>query len=179
MRSRPLTKLAGFIAALSLAAAAFAAPPLVCKNAPEMLSQLHQDAQQVRDTADQLEAYNREPFLVGWQVNADMLQSMQGQINQMDRTLYRLHTIEATLPQNERTEINEVTPAMVELTDTAQLAINFVKNHEDDVWMSKYTAYADEMYNQANRIAGHTATTGAQAVTGNPSTATPNSSNGA
>jgi methyl-accepting chemotaxis protein len=181
MKSSPITKLAGFIAALALASAGFAAPSLASKDAPDMLSQLHQDAQQVRDAADQLETYNREPFLAGWQANAEMLQSMRRQINQMDRTLYRLHTIEGTLPRNEQAEINEVTPAMVELTDTAQLAINFVRNHEDRVWMPKYTAYADEMYNEANRIEGQTATTGVQALNSGKvtsSTQAPNSSNG-
>jgi hypothetical protein len=181
MKSSPMTKLTGFVATLALASAAFATPPLASKDAPEMLSQLHEDAQQVRDVADQLEAYNREPLLVDWQMNADTLQNMRDEINQMDQTLYRLQSIESTLPQNEQAEIDQITPAMVELTDTAQLAINFVRNNEGRVWMPEYTAYADEMYNEANRIAGQTATTGVQSITGakvNPSSETPNSSNG-
>jgi len=182
MRLSPVTKLAGFIATLALASAAFAAPPLAPKDAPEMLSQLHEDAQQVRDSADQLEVYNREGLLIGWRADASVLEDMRYEINQMDQTLYRLQSIESALPRNEQAEISQITPAMVELTNTAQLAINFLRNNEDRTWVPAYTAYADEMYNEASRIAAQTATGGAQTVTGakvNPAAETPKSSNGA
>jgi len=181
MRASLVTKLGGLFAALLLASAAFSAPPSRDRDASELLSQLHQDALQVRDSAAEMEANNRQPFLVDWRMNADTLEGMRAEINQMDQLVYRLHAVEETLPRNEQAEINEITPAMVELTDTAQLAINFVRNHEDRVWTPKYTAYADEMYSEANRIDQQTAGHSMKPLAGakaNPSSATSSSSNG-
>lgn len=154
MKSSSLTKVAGLFAALSLASAAFATMPPSAVNsmqASDLLATLHQDAFAVKDSASLLDAYNREPE-IGWEAEGATLESMRNRIDKMDQILYRLRTLKGTLPQDQRAEINEITPAMMELTNTAQTAIDFLNNNEHLLWMPKYTAYADEMYSEANRI---------------------------
>ena len=163
MNGTVMTKLGGLLAAFSLAPLAFAGAPPMCsasrsETASQMLSEIHQDAYQVRDYADRLEMYNREPFLISWQADARTLENMRDQINQMDQTLQRLRTMKAVLPQNEDAEINQITPAMVELSDTTQTAITYLRHNELLTWVPKYTAYAGEMYTEAGRIERATAT---------------------
>lgn len=158
MNSSLMAKVVGFLAVLSLASSAFAAPPLTSTDARDMLRQLHDDAFQVRDAADQLEAYNREPFLIDWRMQAETLENMKYHINHMDRELARLRAVQGKVPQDERAQINEIAPAMMELTDSAQAAIDFLNNNEHLLWMPKYTDYADEMYSEACRVERYSVT---------------------
>jgi len=181
MNSSLMAKTVGFVAALLLACSAFAAPPITTADAHDLLLQLHDDAYQVRDEADQLETYSREPFLIDWRMDADTLENAKYQINHMDRTLDRLRAMQKALPQDERAEINEVTPAMVELTDTAQSAVDFLNHNQNLLWMPKYTAYADEMYSEACRVEKYSLTPGSNPIVGakvNQCAGTPNCGNG-
>jgi len=181
MNSSLMAKVIGFLAVLSLASSAFAAPMLRTTDAHDLLRQIHDDAYQVRDAADQLEAYNREPFLIDWRIEADTLQNMKYQINHMDRALYRLRAVEGGVPQDERAQINEIAPAMVELTDSAQAAIVFLNNNENLLWVPKYTAYADEMYSEACRVEQYSLAPVSNPMVGakvNQSARIPNSSTG-
>jgi hypothetical protein len=152
MNSPFVGKLVGFLAALSLTSFAFPAPPKITTQATDMLQQIHDDAHQVRVEADQLAEFNREPFLIDWRMQADTLETLKYQINHMDQAFSRLRADEASLPQHERTEVNEIAPALVELTDTAQAAMDFLSSSQDLTWLPQYQAYADEMYTQARRV---------------------------
>ena len=173
MKSSLRAKVAGLFAALALASAAFAASPPRSKDvlptpdsstrnlsqeASGLLAQLHQRAYSVRDSADLLEGYNREPLLIDWRIEAETLSGMQDQINKMDRILYRLQNMEKALPPEQRAEINEATPAAIELTDTAQAAIDFLNHNQQRIFVPSYTAYAGEMSSEAGRIERSTIT---------------------
>jgi hypothetical protein len=168
-----MARLVGSLAALSLASAAFAATPPVCKCGPptpesykwnfskeasSLLAQLHQYAYSVRNSADILGEYDREPSLSDWRIDAVTLDSMRDQINKMDQILCRLRIIERVLPPEQQAEINKITPATLELTDTAQTAITFLHDNEELTWLPKYTAYAGKMYSEAGRIERGTVT---------------------
>jgi hypothetical protein len=191
-----MPKVVGFLAAFSLASAAFAATPPVCKCGPPtpesykwnfsqeasgLLAKLHQDAYRVRDSADYLEKYNREPFLIDWRTDAVTLDSIQDQIDKMDQILCRLRIIERVLPPEQQAEINEITAATVELTDTAQAAIHYLNNNQDRLFLPQYTAYAHEMYSEAGRIERSSIPPGEKALAGaklNQSTETGNLNSG-
>jgi hypothetical protein len=127
------------------------------------LVQLHQDAAGVRDSVDTLEEYNQDPLVIDWRADADTLDILRDQINQMDQILYRLQDIEKALPPEQQAEINAITPPMLELTDSTQAAIKFVNKYENRLWLPRYTAYADEMYSEVGRIERSTVTAGAKA----------------
>jgi len=174
-------KVVGLLAALVLASSAFAAPPLTTAQAPDMLQQIHDDAYQVRDEADQLTGYDQEPNLIDWRMHADILQNMKYQINDMDQALHRLRDDEAALPKHDRAEVNRIAPALVELTDTAQDAIDFLSNNKNLLWEPRYTAYVDEMYSEAGRVEHYSLSPAPSRIEGakvNHSTGTLNPSNG-
>ena len=176
MQSSLMPKVVGFLAALSLASAAFAATSPVCqcgpptpksykwnfsKEASGLLAQLHQDADGVVESADTLEEFNREAFLIDWQADGVTLDSIRDEVNKMDQILCRLRIIERVLPAEQQADINKITPATLELTDTAQAAITFLNKNEQRTWLPRYTAYAGEMYSEAGRIERYTANPGA------------------
>lgn len=179
MRSSLIPKVVGYLAAFSLASAAFAATQPVCqcgpptpesykwnfsKEASGLLAQFHQDAYGVRDSADTLEEYNREPFLIDWQADGVTLDSIRDQVNRMDQILCRLRTIERVLPPEQQAEINKITPATLELTDTAQAAIHYLDRNEDRLFLPSYAAYAREMYSEAGRIERATTASAEKAI---------------
>ena len=155
MHSNLMTKVACLLAAVSLPFSGFAINSPPTQEASGLLTQLHQDASAVRTSADYLEALGRErdgDEINGWEADAITLENMRDQINQMDQIIYRLRNIESQLPQEQRSEINNITPAMVELTDITQAAIQYLDNHENDLAFSPYTEYAGEMYSEAERV---------------------------
>lgn len=173
MNSSLIAKVAGFLAALSLASATFAATPPASagRSAPldsgnpsqkafQLFAKLHQDAREVLKSADTLEGYNRESFMIDWRADATTLIRMQSQIDKMDRRVYQLRAMEGNLPQAQQAEINQITPAVLELTNTAQTAIDYLRNNQNRTMFSHYTAYAGEMYSEAARIEHATAASG-------------------
>lgn len=157
MRSSLMTKLVGFLAVVSLSSVAFAGlPPAFCQNNSDsvssMLSRIHKDAYEVRDSADHLRLYNHAVYMSGWEIDGYNLANMRHEINQMDQTLQRLRSDETALPKNEDVEINRITPAVTDLTDTTQAAIGFFNNNKVHLWLPQYRAYLGEMYNEADRV---------------------------
>ena len=166
MKSSLMTKLVGFVAALSLASVAFAGGLAVSRQinsdlVSQRLSTIHDDAYEVREGADHLRFYNHAAYLSGWEIDRYNLENMRDDINQMGETLYRLRSEEGVLPRNEDREINRIAPPMMELTDTTQAAIVFLNSHHDALWMPQYRAYLSEMYTEANRIERFTRKAGA------------------
>jgi len=169
MKPNIIARMAGFLAALSLACAAFAAAPPASKGssaAPDLqkafqlMSKVHQDAQEVLKSADTLQWYDRESFTNDWRADANTLVRMQSQIDELDHSVYQLRALEGNLPQAQQAEINQITPAMLELTNTAQTAIDYLRSNQDRTMFSQYTAYAGEMRSEAARIEHASAASG-------------------
>jgi len=95
--------------------------------------------------------------MIDWRADALTLDSMKGQINKIDQTVNQLRAMEANLPQAQQSEINQLAPAAAELTNNAQLAIDFLNTNRDRTMFPPYTSYADEMYTEAARIVRSTA----------------------
>lgn len=180
MKPSSLLKASGMLAAFSLAATLFAgAPPYragsstvadtatsLSQKASGLLAEVHQDAQGVLDSADTLEQYNREAFLISWQADAFTLDTMHDQINDLDRSVEQLRVMEQNLPPAQQTEINQIAPAAVELTNTTQAAIDYLKDNQNRIMFPPYTSYAAEMHDQAARIVRSSAHCGCEALNG-------------
>jgi hypothetical protein len=176
MRSKLLARAACFLAAVSLSLVGFAfeppAPPVSSggpsTEAARLLKELHQDANNLRMTADQLEMYNRDRGLtgIGWEADATALQNMKDQINKMDRITYRLRNLEKELPQAQEAEVNKIAPAMAELTDTTQAAIQYLSNNENRLMFDPYPSYAGELYSESGRVVRATAPSNQNAYPG-------------
>ena len=174
MKPSSLLKLTGLLAALSLASTLFAAASAARADRPTaadtagslsqkasgLLAEIHQNAQEVLKSTDTLDEYDREAFMIDWRADARTLGRMKGEINKIDQMVYQLRAMEANLPQAQQSEINQVAPAAAELTNNAQLAIDFLHTSQDRTMFPPYTSYANEMYEEAARIVHSTAPSG-------------------
>jgi cell division septum initiation protein DivIVA len=169
MKPTSWIKAAGALAALLLASAVFAAAPprsegntatSSSKRASDLFAEVHQDAQRITNSADTLEEYNRDAFMIDWRVDARTLDGMRARINQVDQAVQQLRRMQQNLPQAQQTEVKEITPAAMELTNTAQTAVDYLRHNQDRTMFQPYTSYADELRSEAVRIARSTAPTG-------------------
>jgi hypothetical protein len=124
-------------------------------EASTLLQQLRTQALQVRDLADQLQAFDREGSLISWQMDASVLITVKAQVNDMDNTLSRLRAIRPMALPWQQKAIDRVAPKMIELTDYVEDAIqNLNNNHLTPHILGKsYALDADFMYQRANTIA--------------------------
>jgi len=167
MNTIRMAKVAAFLAALSLASAAFAATPPAKEGASanadssgrqpsfkasKLFREFHENAFEVQDWADKLQAYDRAPTLVSADLDAVALDHMRDRINHMDQILERLRSIEKSLPQDQRAEVNQIAPALVELTDTTQAVIHFLNNPDDLLFVPSYEGYLDQIYSESSRV---------------------------
>ena len=189
MDSLQLRNLVSFLAILVLPAVTFAATQPVCKCGPPtpesykwdfskeatgLLYQMHGDAYQAENAADRLESFYRQPELIDWQTDAGVLNRESYWENDMDRILCRLRTIQRVLPAGQQAEIHALAPPVIELTDSAQAAIQFLRLHESQLVLPQYEGYATDMYNEASRVEAATRNSGqymAASNTGNQTAA--------
>lgn len=156
-----------FLVALVVPAVAFGVTQPVCKCGPVtpesykwnfskeaagLLNQIHNEAYHAKSFAGTLEAFNREPGLIGWQAEASKLTQEKHAVNLMDQHLCRLRLIARVLPPDQRAEVRAITPAVLEATDTTQAAIVFLNHHEDELFVPRYTHYANDLYSETNRV---------------------------
>ena len=174
MKSNVMLKMTGLLAAFSLASALFAAAPPARAGGPTvadtagdlsqqasgLFAEIHQNARGVLNSADTLEEYDREAFMIDWHADAGRLDRMRDRINCIDRMVYQLRAMQANLPRAQQLEVNQIAPAAVELTNNAQLAITYLKTNQDRTMFPPYTSYAGEMYSEAARIVRSTGPSG-------------------
>jgi hypothetical protein len=122
------------------------------KEASQVLNQVQVDAYKVRDSAAQLEAEDREPAEIGWRGEADLLNRLRYQVNQMDAHISRLRTIEHLTDSQQRATINRILPQMIVVSDETQAAIHFFDKNNDDLWAPRYDRDAVDLYDSANRV---------------------------
>jgi hypothetical protein len=129
-------------------------------EAANLLKKIHTDAYQTRDAAARLESYVHEPNLIDWQADADVLGQLRHWANDMDRSLSQLRTIQGTLPADQHAEIKVLAPAVVEITDNTQSALQYLNDHNADDGLfltSQFKAYANLIYQEARRVEKATA----------------------
>ena len=122
------------------------------KEAQRLLNNLKVDSSQVRDIASTLQGYNDEIFLIDWRTEGELLRNVRQEVNQMDTIERRLRVIARVADPGQRAVIRRVVPQIILLTDETNSAIDFLNSHPDQLWLPKYAAYADEMYNSTGMI---------------------------
>ncbi len=133
-----------------------AAPP----NSPSenqasiLLEQIRAQAIHVRNLADQLQAYDRDPA-IGWETDAVTMTSLRDRVNAMDKTLYSLRTIQGQAIPWQQKAIDQVTPKVYELTAYVEDAMQNLNNHHETIHSldKSYAQDADGIYQRASFIA--------------------------
>ena len=120
------------------------------KEAGTLLQRMQIHADKARDLADHLRAYDRSD--VDWHADSILLEQMRSQVNIMDEELCRLRTIERVALPWQRKAIDRVEPAVLELSDVTEAAIEYLNSNQENLWNPDYIADANYMYKDANRI---------------------------
>jgi hypothetical protein len=110
------------------------------------------DALSVQDNADQLRSRLNAPSQNDWESDADLMQRVRDQVNDMDKLLSQLLENQAGASPWQQREIERITPTLVNLTDTTQDAIVTLNNHQGHPYFSNLPGLAGDIYNQASRI---------------------------
>jgi hypothetical protein len=130
------------------------------KEAAGLLAQIHSEAYQAKNAAERLESFEFERQMYDWRADASILNREKYWANDMDRILCRLRTIQRVLPADQQQEIEALTPAVIEVTDTTQAAMQYVRQHQEELFLPTYKAYSEDLSAEASRIEAATATPG-------------------
>ncbi len=172
MDSLRLRNLVGYLVILVLPAVTFAATQPgsggvpstresnLSKEAGGLLNQMHMDAYRVENSADHLASYFSEPELIAWETDSGVLYRLSYRDDDMDRILSRLRSMQRMLPPDQQEEIKKIAPAVVEITDCTQAAIQFLNLHQLNLFLPQNEGYARDIYNEASRVVAATANAG-------------------
>jgi hypothetical protein len=114
---------------------------------------MHMDAYRVENSADHLASYFSEPELIAWETDSGVLYRLSHRDDDMEST-------QRMLPPAQQAEIKKIAPAVVELTDCTQAAIQFLNLHQLNLFLPQNEGYARDIYNEASRVVAATANAG-------------------
>lgn len=124
---------------------------LSASKAEFLLQQIQASAFEVRDDADQLESYNLNAEM-NWRTHSDLWEDMRDQVNDMGQMLHQLEINEAGLRPWERKAVTRMTPALIELANNTEGAINFLNNNHNHLFAPTYANYTVAARDEAHRI---------------------------
>jgi hypothetical protein len=108
-------------------------------------------ARQTSNDADQLQTYDRGNS-VGWEVQADQLDILKQEVNDMGAKLCRLESIRRVLAPWQQTEIDRIAGEVQLMANNTQDAIVYLNGHEEELWVPTYQKYANNLYKEAEAL---------------------------
>jgi hypothetical protein len=121
-------------------------------EASHLLNQVKQDSLKIQNSADQLEAYDREPMTIDWRAEATLLDNTIPQVRALDRMQCRLRIIKRMTTPDQQATIQRIVPQIMVLTTATNRAVHFLNHNHEYLWAPRYVAYATEIRNSANLI---------------------------
>lgn len=117
-----------------------------------LLTQMKDQALQVRHLSDTLIGLNHEGWNNFWQYDSSILSRAKRHVDDMDQTLYRLRNMQAMCTRPEKRAIRLMAPSVVELSDTTTATIAYLNHHQQTLMFPQYRDDAQVMYTKANRV---------------------------
>jgi hypothetical protein len=108
-------------------------------------------ARQARGDADQLVTYNRG-HEVEWEMQADQLNILKQEVNDMGAKLCRLESIRSVLAPWQQAEVDRIAEEVQLMADNTQDAIVYLNAHEQELWVPTYQNYANNLYTEAGSL---------------------------
>ena len=108
-------------------------------------------ARQTRDDADQLQTDNRGNG-DNWEIQADQLNGIKQEVNDMGAKLCRLESIRRVLAPWQQTEVDRIAEEVQLMADNTQDAIVYLNGHEEALWVPTYQKYANNLDKEAGAL---------------------------
>jgi len=120
-------------------------------EASRLLDQVRRDALDARHHAATLESV-AEDTDVDWRFDADQLNTIRHDINDMGNVLCRLETIRRVASPQEKRAIDRTFPLVASMAGNADAAITNLNRNQLDFWKPLYKTYADNLYTDARKL---------------------------
>lgn len=117
-----------------------------------LLQRIQGDALTIRDNADQLQACLRGPSLTDWESDAELLENVRADVNEMNRLVFRLRADKAEASPWEQKLIERIAPTAENLAGTTEDAIVTLNNNQGHVYFSDLEGLTNDIYKQASLI---------------------------
>jgi len=157
-----------FLTTTLLALVALAAPALRAENqagtdfhkAAEVagvMDRLESNALDVRQQAARLRSYNRTPTLYSWELHADELNRISGEMEQIAALVQELTPIKPYMTFRQAAAFNHIVSLSARLSDATEEAIAVVNDQKARLRVGHpdYTTKVDAIYDHADLIAAH------------------------
>lgn len=112
---------------------------------------IQSDAQQALNHADKLQSFQGSDL--SWQTHASELDALKDEVNDMGAKLCRLEAIRRVVAPWQQAEIDRIAAAVRLMADNTQDAIVFGNAHQEELWLTAYQKYTNNLYNEARMLA--------------------------
>jgi hypothetical protein len=106
------------------------------------------EVRQAMAHSDRLESYTRDPD-ISWQLHADLLLDLKGEISDIGSRLCRLEAIRRVVDPWQQRVIDQIATTTRLMADNAQDAIAFGDAHRLELWLPTYQAYLNNLRHEA------------------------------
>ena len=120
-------------------------------EASQLLDRVRTDALDARHHAATLES-EAEDTDIDWRFDADQLNTIRHDINDMGNVLCRLETIRRVASPQEKHVIDRTFPLISSMAGNADAAIKNLNQNQLDFWQPVYKTYADNLYTDARKL---------------------------
>ena len=121
------------------------------KEADRLFTEIQSDSQQVVNHAAKLQSFS-DDYELDWQPNADQLNRLKSEVNDVGQKLCRLETIRRVVAPWQQNAIDQIAPSVQLMADNVQDAIMFGNAHRNDLWNPTFRRYADNIYTEATTL---------------------------
>ena len=126
------------------------------READGIFEQIHNDATHVTDQAATLQQDVADTDLT-WVSHGDSLMRLKASVNDMADKLCRLQAIRRVLAPWQQKTVDRINTEVRLMVDNAQDAITFSNSNPSDLWSPTYSAYVNNLYNEASSLDNSTA----------------------
>ncbi len=121
------------------------------READRLFQQIQDESAEAARHATKLQSYADSPGLT-WQVHAEQLSDLKGEINGVSQKLCRLEAIHAALLPWQRATVRNISKDVVLMVNSADDAIRFVNSHQGALWSPQYTLYTNNLATLSNNL---------------------------
>jgi hypothetical protein len=120
------------------------------QEANNIFAEIQSDARQAVDHAARLQSFQDGDL--SWQTQADQLNQVKAEVNDMGQKLCRLETIRGVTEPWQQNTIDRIAATMRLMADNAQDAIVFGNAHQNQLWVPTFGAYVNNLYREAETL---------------------------
>ena len=126
------------------------------READGIFEEIHNDAAHTADRAATLQRDVTDTTLT-WKSHDDTLMRLKASVNDMADKLCRLQAIRRVLSPWQQKTVDRINTEVRLMVDNAQSAIAFSTANPSDLWSPTYSAYVNNLYQEANALGHSTA----------------------